>query len=46
MMQIYRLVRVISYDDWNIAYLQYGLIYKEIPLEEYIKHEEEHLACL
>ena len=32
----------ISYDDWNIAYLQYGLIYKEIPLEEYIKHEEEH----
>lgn len=32
----------INYNDRNIAYLQYGLIYKEIPLEEYIKHEEEH----
>ena len=26
----------------GIAYLQYGLIYKEISFEEYKKHEKEH----
>ncbi len=32
----------ITGSDLGIAYLQYGLIYKEIPLEEYKKHEKEH----
>lgn len=31
----------ISHSDLGIAYLQYGLIYKEIPLEKYKKHEKE-----
>ena len=34
--------RSINYNDSDIAYLQYGLIYKEIPLSEYKKYEEEH----
>ena len=34
--------RSINYNDSDIAYLQYGLIYKEIPLSEYKKYEQEH----
>ena len=34
--------RSINYNDSDIAYLQYGLIYKQIPLSEYKKYEEEH----
>ncbi|MDO4696148.1 MAG: immunity 26/phosphotriesterase HocA family protein [Neisseria sp.] len=32
----------ISGTDPDIAYLQYGLIYKEIPIEKYKKYQKEH----
>lgn len=34
--------RSISFDNPDYAYLQYGLIYKEIPLEKYQVHAKEH----
>lgn len=32
----------INHSDLDVAYLQYGLIYREIPLSEYKKHEKAH----